>query len=126
MLATVPARSAGRSICWKIGWNNYSFHWHITLKQMRARAMDGYRVVAGECCTDCDELEANEYRWHGRNWAKGVEEWFEGYFKAALVRNPALTREQLENMTITEMLLAEPKQGDDGGAETDDDERAGA
>lgn len=118
MFFTIGKEEFGRCekhrIVWEVGWNCYSWHWMTPLNQMRAQALalDGYRVVNADGRFHWYDAygrgTTDEGRWNGPSWAKGAEEWFEGFLKLALERNPELTREQLEGMTIHEMLPDTP------------------
>lgn len=80
------------------GWNNISSHWLMTLNQMRQGAISvhGFESLndpPGTCV------------WDAAIAAKAVEEWFEPFFQSAMRANPSLTREQLADMPIEEMVL---------------------
>ena len=85
-------------VWWRIGWNNISTHWMMPLNHMRQNAIDahGYQKVGDPECI-----------WDAAIAAKAVEEWFEGFIQSAMRATPSLTREQLADIPINEMVLAE-------------------
>ena len=87
-------------VYWSVGSNNFSSHWHIPLNAMRrhaelAHGFESAEDPPGQCV------------WDAAIAVKAIEDWFEGFIQSAMKANPSLTREQLADIPINEMVLAE-------------------